>query len=157
MLEQILRAINDFFVVETRSVTAIGQNTITVDNAAELRVGQYVYLHQSKLNDGLYRIIEKTGNALTLDITEDLQEEDADDAILHGLAIPKAILELQTEIEAYNTGNPSNLVSETLGDYSATRASGTKGDASWRASFASRLNPYRKVYLNLPRRSKKWL
>lgn len=156
MLEQILRSINNFFVVATRSVTTISQHSITVDDASEFRVGQYIYLQQTILNDGIYKIIEIVGNEITIDVAENLLEEAADDAILHGLAIPKALLALQVEIEAYNAANPNNLASETLGDYSASYATNGK-DAAWSSAFASRLTPYRKVYLNIPKRTKKWL
>lgn len=155
MLEQILKYINNFFVVTTRSVTAIAQAKITVDDASDFVVGQYVYLNQSKLNDGVYKIIEITGNDLTFDPADDVQVEPAGEAILYGLAIPKAVLALKDEITTYNTANPNNLQSETLGDYSATYAAGK--NASWTAAFASRLAPYRRVYLNLPRTTKKWL
>lgn len=148
MLEQILKSINNFFVNSTQSVTGIAQNKIIVSDASDLVAGQYIYLYQTLLNDGVYKIAEIDGNEITIDVADDLIAEPAGDALLYGLAIPKAILSLKDEIVAYNSANPNNLQSETLGDYSATYATG-KG-TSWTSAFATRLAPYRKVYLNLP-------
>ena len=158
MIEQVLRSINNFFIQFTRSVTTIAAGKITVDNPDDFVVGQYVYLDQTLLNNGIYQITKIEGNELTITATIAVAAEaEAENAIVHGLAIPKAVLAIAVEIEAYNTANPNNLVSKTLGDYSVTQATGQSGDASWVAVFGSRLNQWRKVYLTIPNRVKRWI
>lgn len=102
------------------------------------QVGQYIRILGSVLNDGIYQLN-----------TCELIDETFEGAVW-GLAIPRAVLDLVAEIEAWQTKNgdtaASPFTSESFGGYSYSKGGGgTEGDTSWRTAFASRLNPWRKI------------
>jgi hypothetical protein len=147
MLEQVLRYLNNFFVERSIGGTEVLQNGVVVNDATGFIVGQYIYLKDSLLSDGLYTIEAITGTTLTLSLTEDLKPETA--AIrVYGLMIPKQVIALSEEIATANASNPSGLVQERLGDYSVTY--GYSDTASWISRYKTRLAPWRKVFLVWP-------
>lgn len=147
MLEQVLFYLNNFFVDRAISGSAVLYNGVVVSDATGFVVGQYIYLKDSLLNDGLYKISDVTGTTLTLDTSEYLKPETATIRV-YGLAIPKQVITLSEEIATANASNPSGLVQERLGDYSVTY--GYSDTASWISRYSTRLAPWRKVYLVWP-------
>lgn len=112
-----------------------------------LEEGQYYRIVGSVLNDGVHQ----------------KDDELIDEASFHGavwkMRIPKAILDLDEEIAAWQaengsiqSANMSPYTSESFGGYSYAKSSGgsSGSDAgatavTWQAMFAKRLNPYRKI------------
>lgn len=106
-------------------------------------VGQYVYIHGSKINDGVYKVISATSSKITVDAT--LTPEDTDRTIyVIGCAIPKSFLDLVAEIEAYETNNSGKdgIASETISRYSVSYVNG----GGWNKVFSSKLSKYRAIY-----------
>ena len=102
-----------------------------------LEEGQYYRIVGSVLNDGVHQ----------------KDDELIDEASFHGavwkMRVPKAILDLDEEIAAWQAEN-GNV--ESFGGYSYAKSSGgsSGSDAgatavTWQAMFAKRLNPYRKI------------
>lgn len=141
MLEKVLTHLKNWFVVP-RGVHA-GIYTIK-DSTLELpflQHGQYYRICGSVFNDGLH----KYG-----DIEDKLQNETFSGTVW-ALAIPKAVVELSTTIEEWQTKNGETLASpytsESFGGYSYTKATDavTGAVATWETVFRSQLNPYRKM------------
>lgn len=145
MIQEILEDIRNYYL-KTHSIgTKVESDGVTVNNIDEFVINQYVWINNSILNDGVYKIAGISSNKLLID---GLQAEEKDDFDVHGLAIPKIVLDLVSDIEAYNTENPNGIASETLGDYSVNYAGDQNGNASWKNVFAKRLSALRKVYLH---------
>lgn len=145
MLEQVLTEIHNWFRVRD-SFDGIHCGTYTIEDGRLalpfLRDGQYFRICGSVFNDGLHRY----GPDM-----ETLTDETFDGAIW-ALAVPKAVVELAGEIEAwqkkYGAVMDSPYTSESFGGYSYTKASGagdSAGSGGWQAAFRARLNPYRKL------------
>ena len=144
MLEAVLIHLKNWFVVPrgVRSgMYTIKNNTLEVPF---LQNGQYFRICGSIFNDGVH----KYGEA-------DLQDETFYGTVW-ALAIPKSVVELAAEIEAWQKKNGDAVVSpyqsESFGGYSYTKAtdSTTGAQATWETVFRSRLNPYRKIRETAP-------
>lgn len=146
-LEQVLYHIHNWFAydeLDVRCAISDGQLPASVS----IPEGAWYRIEGSLLNDGLHR-----------HPAEDLRDETFDGTITV-CAIPNALLDVVEEIEdwqqAYNAGRKKALespyTSESFDGYSynmrdysgANTASG--GLSGWQAEFASRLNPWRKMY-----------
>lgn len=144
MLEAVLIHLKNWFVVP-RGVRS-GMYTIKDSKLelAYLQNGQYYRICGSVFNDGLH----KYGDV-------DLKDETFYGTVW-ALAIPKTVVELSEEIEAWQTKNGDAVVSpyqsESFGGYSYTKAtdSTTGSVATWETVFRSRLNPYRKLRETAP-------
>ncbi len=154
MLNEVLQSLNNYFVHDYCDLNSITTTTITVDDASKFINGQYCLIIGSKMNDGVYLITNINGLVLTLDAPFDFVPETSEDMIACSLAIPRAVLSLVSEIEAYNEKNDGSIKSESLGDYSVSYQGNQ--DASWITVFRRKLAPYKKTYLNLPYK-KAWL
>ena len=97
--------------------------------------GQYYRIRGSIFNDGLHRI--DGGEALT---------DEAFTGEVRALAIPKAVQDLAEEIAAWRESNPeTDKTSESFGGYIYSWGqSASGGVGGWQASFASRLNAWRR-------------
>ena len=141
MLETVLIHLKNWFVVPG----GVHEGTFNIKNSTLaltfLQEGQYYRICGSILNDGLH----KYG-----DIGDKLQNETFTGTVW-ALAIPKAVVELSTKIEEWQTKNgetvASPFTSESFGGYSYTKAtdSATGAVATWETVFRSQLNPYRKL------------
>ena len=121
-------------------IVADGTNT----NLSETYlVGQYINIQHSYLNDGTYKITAVEANKLTLDATL-LPEKTEDDMYIWGLRLPRGLLDLVSDIEAYVSGQVTKggLKSERQGRRAVTYA----GDSSWQSVFSSQLSEYSNVY-----------
>lgn len=145
MLEQILMELSNWFRVRD-DVDGIYPGTYTIENGGIalpfLQDGQYFRIMGSLFNDGLHRYGPDM-EALT---------DETFDGTVWALAVPKAVVELAGEIEAwqkkYGAVMDSPYTSESFGGYSYTKASGagdSTGDRGWQGAFEARLDPYRKL------------
>ena len=138
MLEQVLRHLNNWFLVE------IHEGTFTVENGSIalpfLLTHQYFRIVGSVLNDGLhqYPAVDLTDETFT--------------GSVWALAVPKTVIDLSVEIEAWQEKNgeavASPYQSESFGGYSYTKSSaGSDGSAlnGWQDAFRGRLNDWRKL------------
>lgn len=139
MLEQVLRHLNNWFLVE------IHGGTFTVENGSItlpfLLTNQYFRIVGSVFNDGLHQYP-----------ATDLTDETFTGTVW-ALAVPKAVVALAEDIAAWEEKNGEAVLSpytgESFGGYSYTKASGGKADTSavtgWQDAFRGRLNDWRKL------------
>lgn len=143
MLTELCQELNNWFEREKRS----GSFRI-VDGMLEadfLLPGQYFRVMGSLFNDGVHQY----GNDI-------LNDEDFTGSVWP-LAIPVAVIKLSEDINAWrakyeapDSSAMSPYMSESFGGYSYSKGSaisgtGTGGATSWRTSFASRMNAWRKI------------
>lgn len=145
MLTEICEHLHNFFdtrdgeyIDRTVGTFAISDGQITT-LPSSLIGGQYIRIVGSLLNDGVH--------LLPADFTISALLDETFDGAIFGLAIPKDLVTLDTEITAWVAANPATLfVSESFGGWSGTRATGSKGvPLTWDRVFAARLNRWRKI------------
>lgn len=132
MLEQVLRHLNNWFLVE------IHEGTFTVENGSItlpfLQTNQYFRVCGSVFNDGLhqYPAVDLTDETFT--------------GSVWALVVPKAVVALAEDIAAWEEKNGeavlSPYTSESFGGYSYAKASTVMG---WQDAFRNRLNDWRKL------------
>ncbi len=139
MLEQVLRHLNNWFLVE------IHEGTFTVENGSIalpfLLTNQYFRICGSVFNDGLHQYP-------AIDLTDETFA-----GTVWALAVPKAVVTLSEDIAAWEEKNgeavSSPYTSESFGGYSYTKASGGKADTTavtgWQDAFRNQLNAWRKL------------
>ena len=148
MLEQVLRVIKNYFIVEVYTGTFnISDGSLSVDF---LQNGQYFKIQGSIFNDGVHQYP-----------TTDLTDENFNGEIW-AMAVPPAVIALSEEIEAWCEKNKdvldSPFTSESFGGYSYSKgtgggSSGISAPITWKEAFASRLNTWRKIRYESPVRS----
>ncbi len=152
-LEQVLYHIHNWFVRETITVSGceIEDGSLPASVTSKLLDGMWYRIEGSYLNDGLHQYHETYPQGQTSDLVDETF-----DGTISLLAIPKALLLVAEDIAAWVNANQSAqnspYQSESFGGYSyslksdigANSASG--GLSGWQAAFASRLNPFRKMY-----------
>lgn len=136
MLETVLQNLNNWFLfpdgVHAGEFTVQGgQLTLPF-----LQTGQYFRVVGSVFNDGLhqYPVADLTDETFT--------------GSVWALAVPKAVIELAEEIDAWQTknGDPGPFTSESFGGYSYSKATNASGMAvGWQDVFKSRLNDWRRI------------
>ena len=140
MLEQILMEIHNWFRVRDE-LDGIHPGTYTLEGGGIvlpfLAPSQYFRIMGSVFNDGLHRYGPDM-EALT---------DETFEGTVWALAVPKALVELAGEVEAwqkkYGERAASMYSSESLaGQYSYTKDTES---SSWQAAFRARLDPYRKL------------
>ena len=138
MLEQVLRHLNNWFLV------GIHEGTFTVENGSItlpfLLTTQYFRICGSVFNDGLHKYP-----------AADLTDETFTGTVW-ALAVPKAVVALAEDIAAWEEKNGEAVVSpyqsESFGGYSYTkRSAGSDGGTlnGWQDAFRGRLNDWRKI------------
>lgn len=148
MLTEICAEIRNYFSLKEDKIFgdfAIVDGAVTP--SVDLEDNQYYRIIGSVLNDGVH----KKGDTLT------------DEGTFHGavwkMRIPKAVIDLASEISAWQakngsleSDNMSPFASESFGGYSYSKSSGggsgsggVATNVSWQSVFAKRLNPYRKI------------
>lgn len=143
MLTELCQELNNWFEREKRSGSfRIANGMLEADF---LRPGQYFRVMGSIFNDGVHQY----GNDF-------LNDEDFTGSVW-SLAIPVAVIKLSEDIDAWrakyeapDSSAMSPYMSESFGGYSYSKGSaisgtGTGGATSWRTSFASRMNAWRKL------------
>lgn len=137
MLERVLRHLRNWFLAG-----GIHCGTFAIEegalNVPFLVAGQYFRIVGSVFNDGVYQYpAVLTDETFTGEIWP--------------LAVPKALLELVSEIEQWQEGNgkaaDGPYSSESFGGYTYTKAtdSRTGGAMTWEAAFRGRLSIWRKL------------
>nr|DAH16766.1 MAG TPA: Protein of unknown function (DUF3199) [Caudoviricetes sp.]DAS04277.1 MAG TPA: Protein of unknown function (DUF3199) [Caudoviricetes sp.] len=136
MLETVLQNLNNWFLVPDgvhagEFTVQGGQLTLPF-----LQTGQYFRVVGSVFNDGLhqYPVADLTDETFT--------------GSVWALAVPKAVIELAEEIDAWQTknGDPGPFTSESFGGYSYSKATNASGMAvGWQDVFKSRLNDWRRI------------
>lgn len=143
MLTELLATLNNWFV----KTLELGEYTFEVTGEVytisgsfgeDYIVGQYISIDGSKLNDGVYKITAVETGVLTVDLPV---IDEVVDVALWGLAVPKVIVDLATEIQTYKTQKGQGIVSESQGSRSVSYA-----DGSWVGVYRTRIAPYRKLY-----------
>ena len=139
MLEQVLMHLKNWFLVPG----GIHEGTYTIEDGGIalpfLANGQYFRIVGSVFNDGLHQYPASDLKAETFDGT------------VWALAVPQAVIDLASEIEAWQKKNGDASVSpyqsESFGGYSYSKAtdSATGGAVTWQSAFRSRLNAWRKL------------
>ena len=142
MLEQVLMHLNNWFLMPN----GVHEDTYTIQDGSItllfLVKGQYFRVCGSVCNDGLHQYP-----------AENMVDETFDGTIW-ALAIPRTVIDMACEIEAWQEKNGEVSVgpyqSESFGGYSYTRATDSKtgGAVTWETAFRSRLNSYRKLREN---------
>lgn len=138
MLEEILEYLNNWFTVkEIFGRFEIKGGSIELPFLAN---GQYFRLIGSVFNDGVYQY-QPGGMNLT---------EETFTGAVWALAIPRAVLKIANEIDAWQQKNgaaaASPYQSESFGGYSySMRAQSGESGAGWKDAFAGRLSDWRKL------------
>lgn len=136
MLETVLQNLNNWFLVPD----GVHAGEFTVQGGQltlpALQTGQYFRVVGSVFNDGLhqYPVADLTDETFT--------------GSVWALAVPKAVIELAEEIDAWQTknGDPGPFTSESFGGYSYSKATNASGMAvGWQDVFKSRLNDWRRI------------
>lgn len=133
MLAQVLNYLNNHFVDEMYT-GYIEDGDLIVENH-DLIAGQHIAIRESRMNDGIYKILSIENDIIVVDgdITNDNR-----DFIVYGLMIPKEVVDLATSLETSDT----DIQSESLGDYSVTFK-------NFQEQFGRKLSNYRKVYRDI--------
>ena len=138
MLEQVLRHLNNWFLVE------IHEGTFTVENGSItlpfLLTNHYFRIVGSVFTDGLHQYP-----------ATDLTDETFTGTVW-ALAVPKAVVSLSEDIAAWEEKNgeavASPYQSESFGGYSYTKRSAGNDRATlngWQDAFRGQLNDWRKL------------
>lgn len=138
MLEAVLNHLHNWFPVEGAARSGAFEIVSGELRCEFLAPGQYYRIVGSVFNDGLHRYPCDEIDCLTDEVFE---------GEVWPLAIPKAVMELAGEIDAWNAANPAtDKTSESFEGYSYTRAGGQSGFAGgWQSAFRARLNAWKKV------------
>ena len=154
MLYEICEHLHNFFdtrdgeyIDRTAGTFAISDGVLS-PIPSSLVVGQYVRIVGSLLNDGVYVLAEsEPGEGEEAQIILAGTVDETFTGAIFGLAIPRDLVTLDSEISAYVTANPaSGYVAESFGGWSGTKATGANGaPLSWKSVFAARLNRWRKL------------
>lgn len=137
MLDHVLAYLRNYF--ETGYIYGTFEIKDGQISLPEILDGQYFRIAGSVFNDGVHKY---PAYSLT---------DETFTGTVWALAIPKALIELVTEIEAWQEKNgtaASGLYqSESFGGYSYSLKSGdgSSDGYSWKNAFASRLNRWRKI------------
>lgn len=138
MLEQILRHLNNWFLVERYEGSfTVEEGSITLPF---LKNGQYFRIVGSLFNDGLHQY--PVGDFL----------DESFDGTVWALAVPRAVIDLLHDVTKWQEKNgdaaASPFMSESFGGYQYSKGaanSGTGSVVTWQSVFKSRLDDWRKL------------
>lgn len=145
MIDEILKYLNHYYPVSLDSISAVTTDGLLGDFEEEYFEGQYVYIHGTVMNDGVYQVVSATDEKITLDGTFTSEISNNRIKTVFGLSIPKDLLSLVSEIESFE--DKRGLSSESIDDYSASF--GSVNGAVWENAFKDRLSKYRRPYSDL--------
>lgn len=145
MLEKILDYLRRYFIDTRELFTAVETDGITGTFSETYVTGQYISIDKTKVNDGVYKVLSATTSKITLDAT--LTAETDVYGIVWGLAVPKKIITLATEIDTYNSASQKGIMSESQGNRSVSYGNGNGGgSSSWQSVYKDELAPYKQMY-----------
>ena len=144
MLTEICAELKNYFIDRDKDIYS-GEFAI-VDGSIDLPFlleGQYFRVVGSVLNDGVWQYP-----------TSQLADEVFDGAVW-AMRVPPSLIALAAEIEQWQTDNAAALASpyqsESFGGYTYSKSSGRSENSSnaftWQDQFATRLNPYRRLFV----------
>ena len=156
MLNEVIEYLNNYFykyssgVTQysfTKDVTFTTNNTLEGDFADTFLVGEYIQLEDTRLNDGIYKIIAIDDTSITIDATLDItiDTEAEISTTMTKLFIPKDLIATIAEIKTYNTNTTDGIASESQGNRSVSYATSTNGSTGWQTAFKTRLNSYKRL------------
>jgi len=152
MLNEVLKQINNYFLGDTVhevDVTFTTTDTLEGNFTDTFQAGQYIYVYNSLLNDGVYKILTITDTTITIDATTDIliDTESVSSVGLIQCVIPKTLLAIIADISLYSTNIQDGISSESQGGRSVSYNGGAQGGSgsSWTSAFSNRLGPYKKV------------
>jgi hypothetical protein len=148
LLEEVLYHIHNWFIRSQWRVSecAISEGALPEAAASAIPQGAFYRVEGSLLNDGLHRM------------GEDALEDETFSGRISLCVIPKALLSVVEEIEAwqekYGEQVDGPLKSESFGGYKYTLKTafdyglgyGAQPQGGWRLAFRDRLNPFRKMW-----------
>ena len=149
LAEEVLSHLHNWFARDSFVLTSVSfsDNGQPDEISERIPKGVFYRVQGSYLNDGLHRSGEPS---------DMFQEESADRVKVSVLSIPKALLSIIDEIEAwenqYGEVAQGPFFSEEFGGYKyEIRGYSSYGAASsnmsgWRLAFNNRLNPWRRMY-----------
>ena len=146
MLTEICAYLKNYFIRDENDIHSDHYKIVNgqLTNAPFLLDGQYYRVVGSILNDGVH----KKGDRADI-----LNDEEFDGAVW-SMSVPLDIVALAADIVNWQATNNDVLTSpyqsESFGGYNyskKTSANSSGGSYSWRDQFASRLNPYRRLFL----------
>jgi len=127
-VEEVLNYLNNYFIesytsniyvdftAETKEIALATEGKTFADVGIELETDQYIKIEGSKLNDGIYKV--DTVDTDCIVVEEALIDEKAGSIDIYGLAIPRKLLAIITEMQSWS--GTANVKSESLGPHSIT-------------------------------------
>lgn len=145
-MEELMNYCNNYFAIYGES----GEHTLT-ENSVKINLkaytGMFLLIRGSLYNDGLYEIIDTSSEHLRVEsfISETFEGS------VYLCKPPKAFIELSKKIDEYKANEKKdNITHETLGNYSYTKATNSKGAVlSWKDVFEEDLKIYKRLFNNL--------
>lgn len=132
--------IKNHFAISSECVpVSFEEDGISGDFYKTYVVGQYVWIKNSVVNDGVYQITKIEGSKITLDGAFTLINTNIS---LFALAVPREFIELVNKISTYSNSETVGLASEGLGDYSVSYKDGS----DWQSAFRNKLKAYRRMF-----------
>ena len=138
MLTEICTHLHNFFVKSEEDKHY--QKNIQIKNGVltpsfDIKQNQYYRIIGSTFNDGVHRFGDAT----------DVLVDEVFDGSVWLMSVPKAFLDLVSEIEEYQAkyGQATPYISESFGGYSYSKSDGAA--TSWQHAFGTRLNAWRKI------------
>ena len=147
MLTEICAYLKNYFLPNRDDDIHAGDFVISngsMEQLDYLQEGQYFRIVGSAFNDGVWQYP-----------AYQLQDEAFTGAVW-AMRVPPSLIALAAEIEQWQADNAKVLASpfqsESFGGYAYSKASGGRGDGSyaaltWKDQFATRLNPYRRLFV----------
>jgi hypothetical protein len=131
-VEEVLGYLNNYFVytyapnvyiditASTKTIALADIDYDFDDYALDIKVGQYVRIEGTRLNDGVYKVVTVSNTSFTVveTLIDEESDEDLDYVTIYELAIPQKLLSIITEMIAWS--GTDNIKSESLGPHSIT-------------------------------------
>lgn len=145
-MEELMNYCNNYFAIYGES----GEHTLT-ENSVKIDLkaytGMFLLIRGSLYNDGLYEVIDASSGHLRV---ESFIPEIFEGSV-YLCKPPKAFVELSKKIDEYRANEKKdNITHESLGNYSYTKATNSKGIVlGWKDIFLDDLKPYKRLFNNL--------
>ena len=152
-LDEVLGNLNNYFVyayapnvyvditASTKTIALADASYEFSDYALDIRVGQYVRIVGTRLNDGVYKVATISTTSFTVEETlvDEDSDQDSDYVTIYELAVPVKLVSIIAEMIADNV--TPNIISEKLGPHSVTYAK----SSSVFNKYESRIKRYRRL------------
>lgn len=143
MIGQVLQYLNNYFEDTVESFDEVVVDGVLGSFSEYYVAGMYIHLRNSRLNDGVYKIVSATTTKITVEETLIAEKDPNALYTVFGLSIPRDLITIIAEIEAFTPSD--GAVSESIDDYSISY----NGDGSWQSVYKNKLARYKKVYNTL--------